>query len=95
MDPQPADTGAPFVWLCRRCRLHATEDFSSEQSAIAGAERHADDRHPGRPRRFVVIQQFARCQWRRRFFSRICGASASWAHAPMTQVHLCEVHRAR
>ena len=93
--PQPEETKLPFTWLCRRCRAHAEEDLASREAATASAERHAGRYHAGKPPRYIIIQQFARCQWRRRFFSRICGAPASWTHAPPTQIHLCTDHRAR
>ena len=93
VDPHPADNTAPFVWLCRRCRVHADEDLASREAATQSAEQHAARCHPGKPPRYVITQQFARCQWRRRFFSRICGAPASWAHAPATQIHLCATHQ--
>jgi len=93
MDQHP-DKNLPFAWLCRRCRLHAEQDLSSRESATADAQRHSNDCHPGQPARYVVVQQFARCQWRRWLLARICGQPASWAHAPTTRIHLCEAHRA-
>jgi hypothetical protein len=84
---------APFAWICRGCRLHTERDLPDRETAEREARRHFSEAHPGRPPKFTVVEGFARCQFRRRrFFSRICGAPASWTHAPIGQVHLCAVH---
>jgi len=84
----------PFAWLCRRCRVHTDADFSNRDSATAEAERHSAHDHPAQHPRYLVIEEFARCQWKPRLLSRICGQRASWTHAPGTDKHLCEGHRA-
>jgi len=73
------------------------EDAPITPELLAAAERdvrkHVSDAHPGRSPKFTVVEGFARCQFRRRrIFARICGAPASWTHAPTGQVHLCGMH---
>jgi hypothetical protein len=63
--------------------------------ASAGSTGHGGNSGYGRSPKFTVVEGFARCQFRsRRFLSRICGAPASWTHAPKAQVHLCGTHLA-
>jgi hypothetical protein len=84
----------PFAWLCRACRLHSDRDFASRDAVVLDAEQHFVECHRSRTAKYTVIHGFARCQWRtRRFLSRICGQSASWAHPPAVQIHLCQTHR--
>jgi|HubBroStandDraft_5_1064220.scaffolds.fasta_scaffold1106512_2 hypothetical protein len=85
---------APFAWICRACRLHADRDLPNRDAAEREARRHFGEAHAGRSPKFTVVEGFARCQFRRRFLSRICGAPASWTHAPKAQVHLCGAHLA-
>src|SRR5580698_1635104 len=92
MSPMVSD--APFAWICRACRLHADRDLPNRDAAEREARRHFGEAHAGRSPKFTVVEGFARCQFRRRFLSRICGAPASWTHAPKAQVHLCGAHLA-